>query len=54
MQNDRKHLSVEQKGHLDAVLTDAGKKFNCSRKDLEWKFDKYGAIHIRKKDAGKN
>lgn len=42
-------MSIDQ-GHIDFALKDAAKHYGCSVSDLEWKSDKFGAIHIRKKE----
>lgn len=41
-------LTQDQRDHLNAVLDHASKNMNVSRRDLQWKIDKYGAIHIRR------
>ena len=42
-------LSDEQRGQLKFALKDAEKEYKCGAKDLEWRFDKYGCIHVRQR-----
>jgi hypothetical protein len=49
---EAKEISDNMKGHLEAVIQDAEKKIGCSRLELQWKVDKHGAIHIRKRPDG--
>jgi len=42
-------LTAEQKGQLKYALKDAGKVHKCDAKSLEWRFDKFGCVHIRKR-----
>ena len=44
-----KLLKPQQLGQVNAALDDAAKQYKCHRKDLQWRTDKYGAIHIRKR-----
>lgn len=38
---------------IKALMKDAAKRLNCEVEDLEWRCDKFGAIHIRiKHDEG--
>jgi hypothetical protein len=41
-------LTKEQLAQVDYALKDCAKKYKCTRKDLQWRIDKYGAIHVRK------
>jgi len=41
-------LTNNQRGHLEAALNDACKQLKCHRSTLQWRFDKHGAIHVRK------
>ena len=41
----------EKMDEVNAILRMTAKKKGCKVSDLEWKKDKYGAIHIRRKDA---
>lgn len=51
--NAWKLLSAKQKGQVNAALDDAStnptsKYYGTPRRDLQWRMDKFGAIHIRK------
>ncbi len=39
----------EKMDEVNALLKMVAKKRNCEVSDLEWRRDKFGAIHIRKK-----
>lgn len=41
-------LTADQRGHLNHALTDACKHYKCRRRDLQWKIDGGGTIHVRK------
>ncbi len=41
----------EKMDEVNAILRMTADKRKCKVSDLEWKKDKYGAIHIRRKDA---
>lgn len=42
----------DKMAEVNAILGDAAEKKKCKVSDLEWKRDKFGAIHVRrKKDA---
>lgn len=34
---------------VNAILRDAAEKKHCKVSDLEWRKDRYGAIHVRKR-----
>jgi len=42
-------LTTKQKGQLKFALKDGAKEYKCGVKDLEWRFDKFGCIHVRKR-----
>lgn len=44
----------EKMDEVNAILRMVAEKKYCKVSDLEWKRDKYGAIHIRRKDASQN
>jgi len=41
-------LTEDQKGHVETALEDAAQEYHCHRRDLQWRIDKYGAVHVRK------
>lgn len=42
-------LNADQRGHLDAALKNAGEFYQCTKKHLQWKIDRGGSIHVRKR-----
>ena len=42
-------LTADQKGHLEVALKNSCEYYGCTRKDLQWKFDRGGTIHVRKR-----
>lgn len=46
----------EEKMHeINAILKMTAEKKHCKVSDLQWRRDRFGAIHVRKrKDASKN
>ena len=41
----------EKMDEVNAILKMTAEKKGCSVSDLQWRRDKYGAIHIKRKDA---
>lgn len=44
--------AAEKMREVNALLKMVAKKKKCKVSDLEWRRDKFGAIHIRKKKDG--
>lgn len=42
-------LTDDQKGHLNAALKNSCEFYGCTRRDLQWKIDRGGTIHVRKR-----
>lgn len=43
----------EKMAEVNAILGMAAQKEGCRVEDLQWKADKHGAIHIRRRDGQK-
>ena len=42
-------LNDDQKGHLNAALKNSCEYYGCTKQELQWKIDRGGAIHVRKR-----
>jgi len=47
-------MADDSKKMVQEILAYHAKESGCKTEDIEHKVDKYGAIHVRRKDASKN